>query len=94
MARGVIIVTRPHLATATVPVVAPHAVARLHLRRLRACGLSGRKSEYLRDLALEVGVGDRVHVLDGGRTLAEGTPAEIRASREVRQAYLGAAAAA
>jgi len=26
-------------------------VATLRLRRLRACGLSGRKSEYLRDLA-------------------------------------------
>ena len=36
---------------AAVPVVAPDAVAGLHLRRLRACGLSARKSEYLRDLA-------------------------------------------
>ncbi len=36
---------------AAVPVVAPDAVASLHLRRLRACGLSARKSEYLRDLA-------------------------------------------
>jgi DNA-3-methyladenine glycosylase II len=34
-----------------VPVVAPDAVAALRLRRLRACGLSGRKSEYLRGLA-------------------------------------------
>jgi DNA-3-methyladenine glycosylase II len=34
-----------------VPAVAPEAVAELRLRRLRACGLSGRKSEYLRDLA-------------------------------------------
>jgi DNA-3-methyladenine glycosylase II len=33
------------------PAVAPEAVAALRLRRLRACGLSGRKSEYLRDLA-------------------------------------------
>ena len=36
---------------AAVPVVAPDAVACLHLRRLRGCGLSARKSEYLRDLA-------------------------------------------
>jgi DNA-3-methyladenine glycosylase II len=36
---------------AAVPAVAPEAVACLRLRRLRACGLSGRKSEYLRDLA-------------------------------------------
>ncbi len=34
-----------------VPAVAPEALAGLRLRRLRACGLSGRKSEYLRDLA-------------------------------------------
>ena len=34
-----------------VPAVAPDAVAALRLRRLRACGLSARKSEYLRDLA-------------------------------------------
>jgi DNA-3-methyladenine glycosylase II len=36
---------------AAVPAVAPETVAALRLRRLRACGLSGRKSEYLRDLA-------------------------------------------
>ena len=34
-----------------VPAVVPDAVAGLTLRRLRACGLSGRKSEYLRGLA-------------------------------------------
>jgi DNA-3-methyladenine glycosylase II len=36
---------------AAVPAMAPAAVAGLRLRRLRACGLSARKSEYLRDLA-------------------------------------------
>jgi DNA-3-methyladenine glycosylase II len=36
---------------AAVPAVAPEAMAALRLRRLRACGLSARKSEYLRDLA-------------------------------------------
>ena len=46
------------------------------------------------NMALVMNLCDRVHVLDGGRTLAEGTPAEIRASREVRRAYLGATAAA
>jgi len=34
-----------------VPLVAPDAVAALRLRRLRSCGLSGRKCEYLRELA-------------------------------------------
>jgi branched-chain amino acid transport system ATP-binding protein len=32
---------------------------------------------------------DRIHVLDGGRTLAKGTPAEVRTNEEVITAYLG-----
>jgi branched-chain amino acid transport system ATP-binding protein len=36
-----------------------------------------------------MGVCDRIHVLDGGRTLAEGRPAEIQDNPEVIAAYLG-----
>jgi branched-chain amino acid transport system ATP-binding protein len=37
---------------------------------------------------------DRLHVLDQGRTLAEGTPDEIRRNLDVTNAYLGGSAAA
>jgi branched-chain amino acid transport system ATP-binding protein len=40
-------------------------------------------------MALIMEVCDRIHVLDQGRTLAEGTPREIRANLDVTAAYLG-----
>jgi branched-chain amino acid transport system ATP-binding protein len=42
------------------------------------------------NVALIMDVCDRVHVLDRGTTLAEGTPAEIKRNLEVATAYLGA----
>ncbi len=36
-----------------------------------------------------MGVCARVHVLDGGSSLAEGTPAEVQSNPAVRRAYLG-----
>jgi branched-chain amino acid transport system ATP-binding protein len=41
------------------------------------------------NMALVMAVCDRIHVLDQGRTLAEGTPAEIRGNLDVAAAYLG-----
>jgi branched-chain amino acid transport system ATP-binding protein len=41
------------------------------------------------NMALVMGVCDRVHVLDQGRTLAAGTPDEIRGNLDVAAAYLG-----
>ena len=41
------------------------------------------------NLGLILGVCDRIHVLDQGRTLAEGTPGEIRANLDVSAAYFG-----
>ena len=44
------------------------------------------------NMALIVDVCDRIHVLDQGRTLADGTPAEIRSNLDVAAAYLGESA--
>jgi branched-chain amino acid transport system ATP-binding protein len=44
------------------------------------------------NMALIMDVCDRIHVLDQGRTLAEGTPQEIRANIDVAAAYLGESA--
>ena len=41
------------------------------------------------NVALIMEVCDRVHVLDRGSTLAEGTPDEIRRNFDVATAYLG-----
>jgi branched-chain amino acid transport system ATP-binding protein len=46
------------------------------------------------NMALIMGVCDRIQVLDRGLTLAEGTPGEIRGNLDVAAAYLGESAVA
>jgi branched-chain amino acid transport system ATP-binding protein len=41
------------------------------------------------DMRLVMNVSDRIHVLANGRSLAEGTAAEVRANPSVIEAYLG-----
>jgi branched-chain amino acid transport system ATP-binding protein len=44
------------------------------------------------NMALIMEICDRIHVLDQGRTLAKGSPADIRANLDVAAAYLGESA--
>lgn len=54
---------------------------------VKAEGLSLLMVEH--DLDLVLGLSERVYVLDFGKLIADGTPAEIRRSRAVQDAYLG-----
>ena len=59
------------------------------LRDLTGEGLGILMVEH--DVELVMDICERIHVLDFGRKIAAGTPAEIRANGAVQAAYLGAA---
>ena len=57
------------------------------IRRLAGDGITVVLVEH--DMRLVMNVSDRIHVLANGRTLAEGTAAQVRADPAVIEAYLG-----
>ena len=57
------------------------------LRTMPAAGVSVLIVDH--DMSLVLGICDEIHVLDFGRSIAHGTPAQIRSDEHVIAAYLG-----
>ncbi len=91
LAIGRALVMGPRLVIMDEPTegLAPLFVARVReiLVEMRAAGLGVLLVEQ--NLALALAVADRVYVLNKGRVVFEGTPADLRAAPETRHQYLG-----
>ena len=58
------------------------------IQKVAASGVTVLLVEH--DMKLVMKISSRIHVLDQGRTLAEGTASQVRANPEVVKVYLGA----
>ncbi len=57
------------------------------LRQIAETGITVVIIEH--DMSLVMGISDHIYVLDAGRRIADGPPAQVRVNADVRKAYLG-----